>query len=177
MAQEHFKITDKIELKRIINGRKDKMEDRILFKGDVIIERRRKDGSVIDKEELKNLVVNSGLEHIARWLAGETGYGDFPYIAIGLSGSGDAVDATDTELVSEVTRASATRNYVANYKCTFEKTFTFGSGEAYDIKEAGLFDGATPSGSTMFDRFVFSTKSVDADTDLYVKITITVASA
>ena len=81
-------------------------------------------------------------------------------------------------LETEVSRAQADNSggsYEANYKCIFEKTFTFGSGESYSITEAGVFDGATETGSTMLDRFTFTSKSVDSDTDLYIKVTITVS--
>jgi len=152
------------------------MEDCISLRGDAIIERRKKDGTVIDREEIKNTIINAGKERVAKLIGIlETGIAGFTHIAIGESASGDSVNVTDTELVSEAKRESATRNYEASYKATFEKTFTFDTAESYSIKEAGLFDGATPTGSTMLDRFLFSEKAVDSDTDLYVKITITVS--
>ena len=148
------------------------------LRGDVIIERRKKDGTVIDREELKNLIVNAGKERVAKLLTKGEASDAFGYIAIGLSETGDSVAVGDTALVSEVTRAEADDSggsYEADYKCVFEKTFAFGTGEEYEIAEAGVFDSLTETGSTMFDRFVFSSKSVDEDTDLYVKVTVTVA--
>jgi len=151
------------------------MKEYIKLRGDAIIERRAKDGTVLEREEIKNLVVNGGKQRVAELIGIiGTGVAGFSHIGIGLSATGDSVSGSDTELVSEVTREQAVTAYVAPYKVTFEKTFSFGTGEAYDVAEAGIFDGATPTGSTMFDRFVFSPKSVDDDTDLYVKITVTV---
>lgn len=148
------------------------MEDILKLKGDVVIERRRKDGSVIDRQELKNLVVNAGKERVAKMLNGvESTY--FRAIAIGTGTTSPL--GVDTTLESEVTRATASLSYLADYKAIFEHTFEFGSGESYAITEAGVFDSATVSGSTMLDRFTFSAKNVDADTDLYVKVTITVS--
>jgi ribosomal protein S17 len=166
--EDKLKITDKIEIEL---RRKKSMNDKLMLRGNAIIERRKKDGTVIDREIIKNLIVNVGKERVAKLINKISATG-FDAIAIG-TGTNSA-QASDTTLQTETTRASATKSYVANYKAVFEKTFEFGSGEDYDITEAGIFDSAVASGSTMLDRFTFTAKSVDADTDLYVKITITV---
>ena len=141
----------------------------------VIMETRKKDGTVIDREKVHNDVVNSGKYNVGDYLGGlASGLAGFTYIAIGESESGDSVVAGDTALKSEATRALATINRTGNV-VTFEKTFSFGSGESYAIAETGLFDSASESGSVMFNRAVLaSVKNVDDETDLYVKITITV---
>ena len=154
------------------------MKESLTLKGDVIIERRTKEGKVIDREELKNLIVNVGKTLVAKLLTQGVGGTAFGYIAIGESGSGDSVAVGDIALVSEVTRALADNSggaYEANYKAIWEKTFTFGSGESYSIKEAGISDSATESGQTLLDRFVFAEKLVDSDTDLYCKVTVTIS--
>ena len=148
------------------------MEDKLTLKGTAIIERRRKDGTVIDREEVKNLVVNTGKERVAKLINGDS---STYFRAIGIGEGTTAPSASDTTLESEATRALATASYESGYKAVFEKTFTFGSGVSYAITEAGMFDSATVSGSVMLDRFTFTAKNVDADTDLYVKITITVS--
>jgi len=151
------------------------MKDGIKLRGNAIIETRRKDGSIVDREEVKNIIVNSGKERVAK-LIGEgigTGLTGFNYIGIG-TGTATA-QATDTSLQTEVDRALATVAYEASYKVTFENTFTFGTGEEYAITEAGVGDNATETGDTLLDRFKFTAKNVDVDTDLYVKITITVS--
>jgi len=133
--------------------------------------RRIKDGKILDEEIVHNLVVNTGKERVAKLLGGVSTQ-EFTSLAVGEGVTGAL--ATDTELESEVAEASATVAYEADYMTTFEKTFTFGTAEEYDITEAGIFDGVG-SGKVMFDRFTFSAKSVDVDTALYVKVTITVA--
>ena len=148
------------------------MESRIVLKGKAILELRR-NGKVIEREEVNNLVVNAGKERVAKLLGAIGGVGAFSHLAIG-TGTTSAT-ATDTALETEIERQSATIAYEADYKATFEYTFTFGSGESYAITEAGITDSATESGSTFLDRFVFSAKNVDSDTDLYLKVTITVA--
>ena len=151
------------------------MKDGIKITGDVVIERRRKDGSVIDREELKNLIVNVGKERVAKLIAEGVGTGltGFSYIAIGTGITGVLV--TDSSLETEVERESATVGYEASYKATFSKTFVFETGDSYAITEAGVGDSASSTGDTLLDRFVFSAKNVDIETDLYVKITITVS--
>ena len=147
------------------------MESKIVLKGHGYFELRKKDGTVIDKWEKDNLVVSSGKERVAK-LLNNISSTYFNAIAVG-TGITDPVIG-DTALEVEVKRLSATLAYEASNKATFEKTFTWTSAEAYNITEAGIFDDES-AGGTMLDRFVFSAKAVDWDTDLYVKITITVA--
>ena len=142
------------------------------FKYNAIIRRiDRATGDIIDEERIHNIVVNDGLQRVAKRLFSNT-EDFFDYIAIGTDNT--SAIASDVALGSEVTREQATVSYEADYKSKFEKVFTFGSGESYTITEAGIFDDATASGSTMFNRLVFTGKSVDADTSLSITITITV---
>ena len=127
---------------------------------------------VLDSEEFCNTVVNDGLERVAKLINGVSST-YFRALAIGTNASGPT--NSDSTLGAEVTRAVATLSYEASYKAKFTYTFTFGSGESYSITEAGIFDSATVSGSTMLARTVFSAKAVDADIDLIVTTIITVA--
>lgn len=130
---------------------------------------------VIERVEFCNTLVNDGLERIAKLINGvSTTY--FRAIAIGTDNT--AVTNSDTTLGTEVSRATATLTYEADYQAKFSHKFTFGSGESYSIAEVGTFDSATASGSTMLNRSIVSpAKSVDSDTDLTVNVTITVARA
>lgn len=131
----------------------------------------RNTGEIIDEERIHNIVVNDGLERVARRLfSNATDF--FDYLAIG-TGTTSAT-ASDSALETEQKREQATVSYEASYKAKFEKVFTFNSGESFNITEAGIFDDATASGSTMFNRLVFTAKAVDVDTSLSVTITITV---
>ena len=167
---DNFKIIDEIEIKTI-KRREDKMGNTIKLSGEMLFELR-KNGKVIERELVKNLIVNVGKEQIARLLGNEVVDG-FTYIAIGTGTNAENV--TDSALQTEVTRALATKVYEADYKYKFEKTFTFGSAESYAITEACLSDSSGASGEVILNRKVFSAKNVDSDTDLYVKITITVS--
>jgi hypothetical protein len=147
------------------------MKDSIKIIGHGYFERRKKDGTKIDSWEVNNLVVTAGKVEVSKLLNGvDTTY--FRAIAIGTNDAGLGVG--NTTLGAEVARALATLSYEATAKAIFEKTFDFGSGESYAIVEAGIFNNSV-SGGEMLDRFTFSAKNVDFDTDLYCKITITVA--
>ena len=147
------------------------MESKIVLKGHGYFERRKKDGSKIDSWECENLVVTAGKVEVAKLLNGvDTTY--FRAIAIGTNGAGLGVG--NTTLGAEVARALATLTYEATAKAVFEHTFGFGSAESYAITEAGIFDSES-AGGNMLDRFVFSAKNVDIDTDLFCKITIIVS--
>lgn len=142
----------------------------------VIIERRDHwTGEVLDHEEISNLIANAGKERVARRLLKDATEDGFDYIAIGEGTT--AAAAGDTGLENETTRAQADNagDYEADYKAIFEKTFTFGSGESYSITEAAISDSSSASGEAILNRLVFTAKDVDADTDLYIKITITVS--
>jgi len=132
----------------------------------------RKTGEVIDSEEFCNLIVNNGLERVARLINGNSPT-YFRALAVGTGIT--AATNSDSTLQTEVSRATATLSYESSYKAKFTYTFTFGGD--YDITEAGIFDSATVSGSTMLARTVFSAKNVGTLIDLIVTAKITVARA
>ena len=127
---------------------------------------------VIDVEEKCNTIVDNGLERVAKLLNGVSAT-YFRAIAIGTGTTG--ATTSDTSLETEYTRALATLSYEASYKAKFTKTFDFGSGVSENITEAGIFDSATASGSTMLARTTFSAKAISVDIDLIVTATITVS--
>jgi len=127
-------------------------------------------GQILQEEEKCNLIVNDGLERIAKLLIGvDTTY--FRAIAIGTGTT--SVTNSDISLETEFTRELADLSYEADYKAKFTKTFTFNSGVSEDITEAGLFDSTTVSGSSMLARTTFSAKSVSSEINLIVTCTIT----
>lgn len=127
-------------------------------------------GKIIDTEEFCNTIVNNGLERVAKLLNGVSST-YYRAIGVGTGVTGSAIG--DTELETEVSRSVATLSYEASYKAKFEYTFTFGGD--YAITEAGLFDSATVSGSTMLSRSTFTAKNVGTTIDLIVTWTITVS--
>jgi hypothetical protein len=129
-------------------------------------------GQIIDSEEICNTIVNNGLERVSKLLNGVSAT-YFRAIGIGTGITGAAIG--DTALETELTRAAAVLTYEASYKAKFVYTFTFGSD--YSITEAGLFDSATFTGSTMLSRSTFTAKNVSTTVSLIVTWTISVARA
>jgi hypothetical protein len=127
-------------------------------------------GKLIDSQEFSNLIVNDGLERVARLLNGNSST-YFRALAVGTGVA--AATNTDVALGTEVTRSAATLTYEASYKAKFQYTFSFGGD--YAITEAGIFDSATVSGSKMLSRVVFTAKNVSTVVQLIVTATITVA--
>ncbi|MHA2013369.1 MAG: hypothetical protein ACTSWG_13445 [Candidatus Helarchaeota archaeon] len=129
-------------------------------------------GKIIEQSERCNTIVNNGLTHLRNWLAGDT-VNEPVALAIGTDNT--AVTNSDTSLGTEYSRASADVSKDGDYAVEFTHDFTFGSGVSTTIYEAGLFDSAIASGSTMIARTTDSGKSVDSGTTLTVTCTITVS--
>jgi len=147
------------------------MKQNLKLRGDFLVEVRSKDGKVLDRQEKRNLILTVGKVEVAK-LIGGVAADAFNAIAIGETDTGLAVG--NSALVAEVAREAVTATYEATAKIVFEKTFEFGTAESYSIVEAGIFNKST-SGGDMLNRVTFAVKSVDIDTDLYVKFTITVS--
>jgi len=129
-------------------------------------------GKILDVEKKCNLIVNDGLERVAKLLNGvNSTY--FRALAIGTGVTG--ATNSDPSLEVEYTRSLATLSYEASYKAKFTKTFTFGTGVTEDITEAGIFDSDVVTGSTMLARTTFTAKAVSVDVSLIVTATITVS--
>jgi len=141
------------------------------LKGEWTLSRVNKEtGEILDTEVIHNIIVNTGKERVAKLINGVSST-YFRAIAVGTGITGAA--AGDTALQTEVTRSAATLTYEASYKAKFEYTFTFGG--SYAITEAGIFDSATVSGSTMLNRITFAAKNVSTVIQLIATVTITVA--
>ena len=126
-------------------------------------------GKILSTEEYCNLIVNAGLTRAALLLNGNSST-YFRALAVGTNASGPT--NSDSALGAEVTRSAATLTN-GTYTAVFAHTFTFGGD--YAITEAGIFDSATVSGSSMLARTVFAAKNVSTTVSLIVTATITVA--
>lgn len=128
-------------------------------------------GKINKKSKAHNLVVNSGLDAVVDLIVTE-----FDYLAIGMGTT--AVVAGDVALEDELMREAVTATTVSTGVRKYDKTFTVGSGVSEIIKEAGLFNSATASGSTMLNRVVsVDPFTIDIDNPLRVIATITVANS
>lgn len=130
-------------------------------------------GEILSEETICNTVVNNGLERVAKLI---NGVSSTYYRAIAVGTDNTAVTNGDTALGTEVARELATLTYESDYKAKFAKTFSFSSGESYNIWEAGIFDSDTQTGSIMLARTVLgAAKAVNVNIQLIVEATITVA--
>lgn len=127
-------------------------------------------GKILKETKTHNLVVNTGLDE-----AIDTGLSTFGYMAIGTDNT--TVSATDTALIAEVKRESVSPTDEGIGIREYDHTFTFGSGESYNIKEYGIFNSAIESGSIMLNRLTDSGHDVDIDNGLRVRITLTLTNA
>lgn len=145
------------------------MEQKFKIQGVWTLTRITSNGKILDKEIKKNTIVNNGL-NLVRDFLGDVAVNAPKYIAIGTDGTG--VTNGDTELYVETDRQLGTIDVATPYEVTFSYTFTFGG--PVTILEAGLFDNAIASGSTMFNR-VTTSKVVSATINLIVECTLTVS--
>jgi hypothetical protein len=147
------------------------MNDGLKLRGDVALVLRDKHGNVKDERNIKNLIVDTGLNFICdRMKNDETA---MTHMALG-SGS-TAAAAGDTSLGSQLgSREALDSDTVSANTITYTSSF-----EAADatgsVTEAGIFNAA--SGGTMLCRTVFAVVNKGADDSLSVTWTITLTAS
>lgn len=118
-----------------------------------------------------NMIVNGGYDLICNALGAGSRPGILSHIALGTGTT--AVAATQTTLVTELTRLAAAYAHTAGTK-VFTMSATFGAGVATGaITEAGVFNAA--SGGTMFDRITFEVINKGADDTITAQFTFTLS--
>ena len=138
------------------------MNDGLKLRGDVALVLRDKDGNVKDERNIKNLIVDSGLNFICdRMKNDETA---MTHMALG-SGS-TAAAAGDTSLGSQLgSREALDSDTVSSNTITYTASFEAGDATGA-VTEAGIFNAA--SGGTMLCRTVFAVVNKSADDSLSV---------
>lgn len=124
-----------------------------------------KNGKILWEERINNLVVNQGLEYVAKLFNGVS-TDPFKYIAIGTDSTSEAVG--QTALVAEYERVLADVVYESDYKAKLTATYVFTG--SVTIKEAGVFDDA--SAGHMYARKTFADKSFTSGESLGIIWTI-----
>ena len=147
------------------------MNDGLKLRGDVALVLRDKDGNVKDERNIKNLIVDSGLNFICdRMKNDETA---MTHMALG-SGS-TAAAAGDTSLGSQLgSREALDSDTVSSNTITYTASFEAGDATGA-VTEAGIFNAA--SGGTMLCRTVFAVVNKGADDSLSVTWTITLTAS
>lgn len=146
------------------------MEKKLKIKVNAIIESFNVYTKKITKtSKIHNLIIDVGLEE-----AIDNGLSNIGHMAIGTDNT--AVVAGDTQLGVEVKREAIANTNEGIGIREYDKTFLFNSGESFIIVEAGLFNSAIISGSTMLNRLVFTGHDVDVDNGVRIRITITLTT-
>lgn len=138
------------------------MEEKTKVSGEITLEVIR-NGEVVEKRKVKNIITNAGLAGLASRINGDGSEAAFTYLAVGIGTT--AADATDTALESEITdsglaRAAATCSRVTttqtNDTAQLLKSWSVTGTKA--VTECGALNAAADG--TLLGRQVFSAVNV-----------------
>ena len=135
--------------------------------GKLTIEVKDKDGNLKQKQEVKNLVVDTGLDYIASRMKDATATA-MSHMAIGTGST--AAAAGNTALGSEAARQALTSTTVTSNAVAYVASFAAGTGA---ITEAGILNAA--SGGTLLCRTVFSVVNKGASDSMTITWTVTIS--
>jgi len=130
-----------------------------------------KDGQVVEKRHIPNLVVTVGKNFIASRMTG-TAQGVMSHMAIGSSST--AVAAGDTILGTELGRVSLGSSTASGSTITYTATFPGGTGTG-NVVEAGIFNNATANTGTLLCRTVFPVVSKQVADTIAVTWVVTIS--
>lgn len=147
------------------------IKENLKLKGHVSLVLRGADGSVKQNQEIRNLVVDSGLSVLASRLVGTTD-AVMSHMAVG---SGNvAAAAGDTALGGELGRVALTSGLASGNVVSYVATFGAGVGTGA-VTEAGIFNDGTAG--DMLCRTVFDVVNKAADDTLTVTWTVTISAS
>lgn len=136
--------------------------EKLHMKGSLTLNLFDKNGVLKETRRKDNIIVNGGFDFICDAIANASRDSIMSYIAIGTGTTAPA--ATQTALVTESARQSATYAHTAGTKIfTLSTTYAAGTATAA-LTEAGVFNAA--SAGTMLDRVTFSVINKGADDTL-----------
>lgn len=130
-----------------------------------------KDGQVVEKRHVPNLVVTIGKNFIASRMTG-TAQSVMSHMAIG-SGS-TAVAAGDATLVTELGRVSLGSSTASGSTITYTATFPGGTGTG-NVVEAGIFNAAGANNGFLLCRTVFPVVSKQVADTIAVTWVVTIS--
>ena len=137
--------------------------------GKLTVEIKNKQGEVIDVREVKNLVVDDGLEYIASRMK-DTSATAMSHMAIGTGST--AAAASDTALGTEAARVALTSTTVTANAVAYVASFGAGTGTGA-ITEAGILNAN--SGGSLLCRTVFSVVNKGASDSMTITWTVTIS--
>lgn len=146
--------------------------EKIVATGELKIVVTAPDGTVKQEQEVKNLVVTTGLGFIASRMAG-TSAAVMSHMAIGTGST--AAAAGNTTLGTESARVALTSTTPTGAAVAYVATFPAGTPATLAaITEAGLFNAS--SAGTMLCRTVFSVVNKDVGDTMSITWTVTMAA-
>jgi hypothetical protein len=132
-------------------------------------------GNVKQREEGENMIVTSGLSHIASRMIG-TAQAVMGWMAVGTTNTAEAT--TQTLLLAEIARVTTTvtnvTTTVTNDTVQHVATFSAGTGTGA-LVESGIFNVVTANTVTMLNRIVFAVINKGASDTLTVTWKIKIA--
>ena len=137
--------------------------------GKLTIEVKDKDGKLKPREEVKNLVVDTGLAYIASRMKDASATA-MSHMAIGTGSS--AAAAGNTALGTEAARVALTSTTVTSNAVAYVASFAAGTGTGA-ITEAGILNAA--SSGTLLCRTVFSVVNKGASDSMTITWTVTIS--
>ncbi len=153
-------------------------KDNPMIKGKAIIkEINPESGEVVSKEVQENLIVQTGLNEIAKYLEANNSPATFEYMAVGDGATaGTSPSNGDTSLTNELDRSSAITPSRTDNVVTFTYTFiqSSSSPDKSSLTEMGIFDSSTDDSGIMLNRIIFDTAKDNATNDLEITYEITV---
>ena len=151
-------------------GRGSGIEDAAFIRGHVLIELFDEFGTLKDKQEVNNLVVTAGKNHIADQLSSAPGESAMSHMGIGTGTT--AAAAGDTTLQTALDRNALTSRTDSGNVVTYVGDWAAGDGTNSAITEAGIFNAA--SGGTMLARATFTAINKGASDTLKITWTVTI---
>ena len=151
------------------------INENLKLSGQLNIVLKDKAGNVKDEREVKNLVVNKGLEYIASRMK-DASKSVMSHMGLGSGTTAAAASQTDlvTLLGSREALDSTTISGSNNEKVVYVSAFEAGDATGA-VTEAGIFNAA--SGGDMLCRTVFSVVNKAADDTISVTWTITLSAS
>ena len=137
--------------------------------GKLIVEIKNDKGVVVETREVKNLVVDDGLEFIASRMKDATATA-MSHMAIGTGST--AAAASDTALGTEAARVALTSTTVTANAVAYVASFGAGTGTGA-ITEAGILNAN--SGGSLLCRTVFSVVNKGASDSMTITWTVTIS--
>ena len=151
------------------------INENLKLSGQLNIVLKDKAGNIKDKREVKNLVVNKGLEYITSRMK-DASKSVMSHMGLGSGTTAAAASQTDlvTLLGSREALDSTTISGSNNEKVVYVSAFEAGDATGA-VTEAGIFNAA--SGGDMLCRTVFSVVNKAADDTMSVTWTITLSAS